>query len=265
MGLPAVLLIALALTRGVDTQPSSLAVQDGRVPLGPAARPAAQPSKPRATAPAWAGTYSKSSSWLTLDPSGACTVQYFRGCTRIPVFDCGKVREAEGLLELDGGKGGPKRLIPFVWGERNYLVEPDLMDEFCADVNSGWAASSPHGTHAFLRRDDTKKPVAGLPRLPEPYRALLLEHPIEAQLIEVLPPGWREKNSAGTSIRINAGSAAGVRPGMQMKLVGEQGKATLKVESVNADESVAVVPDRYTKRLPLVVGMRFSSRIYEAP
>lgn len=51
---------------------------------------------------------------------------------------------------------------------------------------------------------------------------------------------------------------------MKLNLVGEPGTTILAVVSVTEQDSVAVVPNRYTRKLPARPGMRFSSRMYDA-
>lgn len=220
-------------------------------------------ARPAEGAPSLSGTYFGRIQRLRIAPDGACFVQPM-GSIPTPERLCGRVREQDGLLLVEGCEMRPNSLIPIIWGERRYLVEPMAMEDFCLGVNSGWEETRPERSAGYLRLDDRPKPVQGLPLVPPQYRTLLLDQPIEAAVSEVLGPGVTRYRGAGTRLRLDRGAAAGLRVGMDMRLVGTQGYLVLEVASVGAHESVGVVPDYVSRSMPRQVGMRFSSRAWQA-
>ena len=108
-------------------------------------------------------------------------------------------------------------LIPVKWGDRLYLMQKDSLIEFSNAVNLGlepryslrtdWYLGS-----LYLRNGDENKKPNGYPSLSNELIALLLEKPIEAEIINIEREGDRE-----VAI-INKGSEAGLKPGMRLVL-----------------------------------------------
>ena len=64
-------------------------------------------------------------------------------------------------------------LVPVSWGDRKYLIYPDQVIEFCAEINQGDEPRIDEPGEYFLREDDWKKPATGLPDLPSPWTSIL--------------------------------------------------------------------------------------------
>lgn len=108
-------------------------------------------------------------------------------------------------------------LIPVTWGERLYLMHKASMVEFCNAINLGLEPRSSLGTDwylgAFYLRDgDENRKAEGHPSFSKDLIALLLEKPIEAEIINI------ERENQKIVAVINKGSEAGLKPGMRLCL-----------------------------------------------
>jgi hypothetical protein len=119
---------------------------------------------------------------LAITPEGRFSFEW-RGCLGVYDRNSGEARIADGHLILkpewpnprDGFRGSSTDLIPVRWGERSYLVPTQDAEDFCNEVNQGREPrDGPHG-HSYLRTDDWKKQVAGLPSVPKQWEAMLLK------------------------------------------------------------------------------------------
>jgi hypothetical protein len=143
----------------------------------------------------------------------------------------------------EGFRGTATDLIPIRWGERLYLIPEAERRQFCNDVNQG---SEPrdvaHGSF-YIRRDDWKKKVTGLPIVPKEWESLLLKKPLHGKVIEVL---------GDDRARVDLGSDSGVWKGMQL-WVDIEGFGLVQVLEVGAKNSVIsikypdVTPIRFQK------------------
>lgn len=108
-------------------------------------------------------------------------------------------------------------LIPVTWGERHYLMHKASMVEFCNAINLGLEPRSSLGTDwylgsFYLRNGDENRTAEGHPSFSKKLIALLLEKPIEAEIINI------ERENKKTVAVINKGSEAGLKPGMRLLL-----------------------------------------------
>jgi hypothetical protein len=83
----------------------------------------------------------------------------------------------------------PRELIPIHWGDRLYLIPQGKGESFCTYVNTTGGAPGWPPEPCFIRRDDDKKPVAGLPSVPKEWEPMLLTSPINGKIIEVMGHG----------------------------------------------------------------------------
>ena len=82
----------------------------------------------------------------------------------------------------------PTHLVPIRWGDRLYLVPRDAGESFCTHVNLRGSSGYPGGTF-YIRSDDEKKRVDGLPNVPEEWETMLLATPLNGKIVEVMKPG----------------------------------------------------------------------------
>jgi len=162
------------------------------------------------------------------------------GCLGTYSRSTGRAFPRRGGLDLQTLSEGPRNRVPVVkgsfwpvrWGERQYLVPPDDLMGFVNAVNLG---SEPrddaYGMH-YLRQDDWKLPVTGLPDLPEPYRGYLLKKPQEGSIL-------RRDEEEGT-FEVAFGLQGGILPGMKLVAEGEEAESFCEVEVVSVSGTVAV-------------------------
>ena len=101
------------------------------------------------------------------------------------------------------------------WGERIYLDHPDSFGYFIKAINLGFEPRLVDGYRAnyyapFLRVGDEKKPVTGVPTLPEEFLRDILAAPIEATALDVKIEGNHR------IVTISRGSADGLKLGMPL-------------------------------------------------
>jgi hypothetical protein len=105
------------------------------------------------------------------------------GCLGTYSRSTGRAFLRRGGLDLETLSEGPGNHVPVAkesfrpvrWGKRHYLVPLGDLMSFVNAVNLGREPrDGAHGLH-YLRQDDWKLPVTGLPDLPEPYRGYLLK------------------------------------------------------------------------------------------
>lgn len=134
-------------------------------------------------------------------------------------FTLDNKRERHGIAE---------EYLPVSWGERRYLIPPDRIEAFCNDVNSGTEPRAaresmwmPGGAH-LVRRGDRQKAVEGFPDLPAEYRALLLQKPIESEVIGITSSTARTSASdifRDYIVRVRGGEEEGLAPGMHFYVI----------------------------------------------
>lgn len=118
---------------------------------------------------------------LSITPVAGFAVTW-RGCVGTYGANEGPVIQApDGTLVLDfrwrnnsNSFGSfPRRLLPMQWGERQYLIDADHVATFVNAVHLGLEPRTRVYGSTFLRAGDEKRPVHGLPPLPEPWRSQL--------------------------------------------------------------------------------------------
>src|SRR5258706_3078216 len=110
-----------------------------------------------------------------------------------------------------------EELIPVKWGERLYLMPKEYLIEFCNAINLGLEPRKSVGTDwylgsSYLRNGDENKNVSGHPSLSSDLIDLLLEKPVEGEIINI------EREGETKVAIINRGTEAGLKPGMRMIL-----------------------------------------------
>jgi hypothetical protein len=153
-------------------------------------------------------------------------VYSWHDCLGLYDLNYGDVEFTDGKIKLHfkypnervGSLGMPSELFPVRWGNRHYLIAADGMVDFANAINAGMEPSSLFGGRSgsfLLRQGDEKQPVAGQPDIPAAYRAYLLLNPINANVSSV--QGTRVKESSRfTDVTIDAGSAEGLKQGMEL-------------------------------------------------
>ncbi|MGH7139355.1 MAG: hypothetical protein ACREHD_26720 [Pirellulales bacterium] len=200
---------------------------------------------------------------LVLAPRSGYSFEW-RGCGGLYDRNYGPLDQKKGRLRLsftlphnpNGLAGITEEIIPVAWGTREYLIPPGEMVRFCNDVNRGAEPrTGPHGFH-LLRRGDEKKPVSGLPSLPDEFKRYLLTTPIEAEIVQVGGPA-----SSGTAIVLNRGTKHGFFPGMELHVIEPSDHlSSVKITAVEEDRSKAVVERIFDDEPEPGLGWKLSTR-----
>jgi hypothetical protein len=122
-----------------------------------------------------------------------------------------------------GFEGIAEQLLPVSWVSREYLIPSHDMIGFCNEVNEGSEPrENEHGNY-LLRVGDEEKKASGFPSVPDEYRPYLLTRPIEAKIIAVgtstSRPFVSEYMLKEIPVKVNAGKAQGLLPGMKLHVV----------------------------------------------
>jgi hypothetical protein len=183
-------------------------------------------------------------------------VFWWRGCLGLYDLNYGGVEATGSQLKLqfelpsrrEDFVGIHPELTPVLWGHRHYLIASDKMPEFVDDVNAGFEPR--HDIHGsfLLRRGDERKAARGAPDIPAEYRNLLLAVPIRTRISSVGMSrsdgvnGCKSKSRV-TLVVLDAGSARGVRPGMELYVFGPTRAryGSVRVTKVEAGSSEAEV------------------------
>ncbi len=225
----------------------------------------------------WAGEYYAGDGLgvnmsLALAPKAGFVFEW-HGCGGLYDRNYGAVVNANNCLRLSfafenipqGFAGLAQDLIPIPWGDRQYLIPADDFAGFCNCVNDGSEPRSDiHGSY-FLRMGDEKKPVSGLPKVPNEFQSYLLSKPIVAEIISVgtyktrpSVAGWKFKD---TPVVLNAGTKMGLRPGMDLMVVDPANKVeSVRVTKVEENQSEAIMTQMGEDQTGPKVGWRFSTR-----
>lgn len=171
----------------------------------------------------------------------------WHGCMGVYGSNVGQVQQdAQGALLLDYrepnvGKGiaFPERLVPLRWGDRHYLVESDRMLDFANAVNRGFEPRFGHHGGFLLREGDWELPIADLPELPAPARALLRRTEVELGVRSVRKVDEKvdeyHVRTARFELELDHGTRDGIVPGLQLDSPG----ARAEVIVTEADETSA--------------------------
>ena len=172
-----------------------------------------------------AGTYSLSDGFdllasITLRETGEFVFSW-EGCTG-PIASATGVYTADDLtVRLTPHESSfrqdirtfSSRLLRVRWGPRDYLIPEERMLEFANAVNAGIEPRTPGFGLFYLRNAGTAPLVGGLPDLPAVWRPYLLPAPLRGRVTRVLQ---RETRHLRPIVVIDAGSSAGLRPGMTL-------------------------------------------------
>lgn len=216
----------------------------------------------------WAGRYYKgdglgTNESLLLSPAGEFSFES-HGCTSFPPREQGKFREEKGLFHFEGAESGEmsgRRLRLVRWGERAYMIPDERLIAFANDVNQGWEPRyRAHGSHFMRQGGDAIPPASGRPRVPKAVEPYLLDRVVDSVIVSVgasveLSSSSHREGERETSIEVDAGSEAGLLPGMELKLRGGlDGDAT--ISRVGARSSTALL----VSTAPPQAGWRLSTR-----
>jgi hypothetical protein len=107
-------------------------------------------------------------------------------------------------------RGTIYRLMPVRWSDRLYLINEDDLLQFCNAINAGVEPRQAQGTFGFfgtfyLRAGDENKPAAGIPEVPETWRAYILNRPVTGRISDI-------RNNVAT---VNIDRGHGLKEGMQ--------------------------------------------------
>ena len=147
------------------------------------------------------------------------------------------------------GRDVETEFFPVSWGTRMYLIPTKRNIEFCNDVNAGFEPRHmPYGCY-FLRDDDWKSTVAGLPTVHEPWNKYLLSKPVSGKITELI-----ERQEAW----VDLGTDHGILQGMMLH-------AQVRHPWMSPDVTVEAVEKnrcriKHEKYHVLEVGQGFSSR-----
>ena len=174
------------------------------------------------------------------------------------------------LFELPRRRGDFVGIEPeltlVLWGDRHYLIDSGRMPDFVDHVNAGFEPRHGNPGSFLLRRGDEHKAAHGAPDIPVEYRNLLLKVPIRARISSV-GTSKIEKRELSESIDrvtllvLDAGSAKGVRPGMEFYVFRPASAryGSVRVTKVEADSSEAEV-DQNARDAPPSPKWKLSTR-----
>ena len=199
----------------------------------------------------WAGTYYFGDGLgenviLVLAP-GAGFFYQRRGCLGLYDWNYGTLAVTNGTIRLSftyrnergALEGLAPELTPVQWGARHYLIPSDGIREFCNHVNQGWEPRGDMHGLDLLRVGDEKRPVSGVPTVPEEYRVYLLSAPVAAEITRVDRVDTQRNadntQSRVTTVTLNAGRDKGLRVGIELVVV--------KPESICEDVRITRVDD----------------------
>lgn len=145
--------------------------------------------------------------------------------------------------------GRVTKYLPVKWGERHYLVPESEVAQFYKFVAGyGWKKDEYVVFDFLLKNDDIEKPVAGMPVFPQGYERFVRK-PIEATVVEILRREIKTEQSddgtpayeSRTFVRVDVGSADGVKRGMTFNVVGSEELETIEIVQVGRRSSVGVL------------------------
>lgn len=162
----------------------------------------------------------------------------------------------------------PNVLIPVQWGERRYLIGSDQFKDFANAVNSG-SERCEEMCSAFLRRvgGDTVQ-VSGRPAVPREYTHLLLERPIEAQVLKVLGSTIEREEEVKitwrvTTVQLDVGRENGVWEGMHFHRGEHRFWEAFAITQVGVRTSVAIIREMSPDGEGPQPGLALSTRAVE--
>jgi hypothetical protein len=146
-------------------------------------------------------------------------------------------------------RGQSAKYLPVKWGERHYLVPDSEVAKFYKFVAGyGWKKNEDIFFDFLLKTDDSEKPIFGMPVFPRGYERFVRK-PIEATITEVLDREIKTEQSyngspvyeSHTFVKLNVGSANGVRRGMILNVVGSEANEEVKLVRVGKHSSMGVL------------------------
>lgn len=173
---------------------------------------------------------------------------------------------------------GERRILYLIpWDDRLFPVYEDQMLEFANNVNKMFDGKVRRFS-SFSFPYKGGKPAGGLfqfplaknaPVLPSPWNALILRHPIEARILEVGPPKYREKffTERIFGVTLSAGAKQGLAVGHILHLANFKNATPITISGVKDDISYGTaVQDDYwgpleTQRAPRI-GQLATSRMH---
>jgi hypothetical protein len=166
------------------------------------------------------GFWGLSQGWLIARKAGYVSTTRLRDLGTVDATGDRVTLISDSPIKPASGKLTEYIVVP--WGERAYLVKPELLLSFCNDVNAG-RMQSPGTTMGLylLRLEDWEKKVSGLPDVPKEYRQYLLDKPLAGTIVAV--NGLKEDVAifgdrflrGGLSVTVDIGKRVGVRTGME--------------------------------------------------
>lgn len=226
----------------------------------------------------WAGEYYKGDGlgencYLAISPTQGYVFEW-SGCLGMYDRNYGSVSVQGNELHLQYTLSGQRRrglglapiLVPVSWENRHYLVPNDEIVELCNAVNIGSEREWESGRF-FLRRGDPIAPPTGFPNVPAEFKPYLLQKPIEAKILSVgkytTEPSIVEWKFKITPVTIDAGSASGLRVGMELRVLEPPAPGTyqtVEITTVEHARAEGVVRQAGEDEPDPVVGSRISTR-----
>jgi len=145
--------------------------------------------------------------------------------------------------------GQVKKYLRVKWGERHYLVPESEVAKFYRFVAGyGWKKDEYVVFDFLLKDDDSEKPITGMPVFPRGYERFV-KKPIEATITQVVRREIKTEQSydgspsyeSHTFVRLNAGTADGVRRGMAFHVVESEDFEKVEVVQVGRNFSIGVL------------------------
>lgn len=163
----------------------------------------------------------------------------------------------------------PERVHLIRWGERRYLLSEDRGVDFVDAMHHGYEPRNQAYGFFLLAVGDEKKPVTGLPELPDPLRALVRTRPLLLRVSKVEKPiaeGRREFSTCRYRIHLDLPRGESLSSQLSLKTLPESGHyATAHVKEIGSGSVVAEVKEYAAcdkVRTPPRRGWTFSTGAY---
>lgn len=145
--------------------------------------------------------------------------------------------------------GQTVKYLPVKWGERHYLIPEKEVAEFYRFVAGyGWKKDEYVTFDFLLKNDDIEKPLFGMPVFPRGYERFV-KKPIEAEITKISRREIKTEQSydgspvykSHTFVRLNVGTANGVKPGMTFNVVESEDYEKVELLQIGRNSSIGVL------------------------
>ena len=170
---------------------------------------------------------------------------YFsHACTGVGGRESGHIRRAAACYVLSPTKESDEKLervlLAIPWGNREYLISPQRMQEFCDAIIDGHEPRNA-GTGWFYLRDPCAG-ISGIPNLPEPWAGNLRQRIVVAKMLAVVQP---------QQVRIDAGRDKGITLDTVFAVQGRDEFDPLRLVVTSVEDNACIANIRDTLSSPV--------------